>query len=451
MTHKDNKYLFERLRKDYPTFTYSSFDYEIQNDTLKIIYDFNISDKYFFSPEIQIKSNRHINWNSFSLSEIKNLVFNMGMVELVSYWKATCSPNVIIKAGSLNEDQIGFWKKLYYHGLGEFYYLNNIDVDIESALEITTIGDDYFVLDSTLSDKKVLVPIGGGKDSIVTLELLSGSDFEVLPLIVNPRPASWRTIETAGYSREDCLVVNRSIDKQLLELNKQGFLNGHTPFSAMIAFTSAMLAYITSTANIALSNESSANDSTVPGSKINHQYSKSFEFEDDFYNYSRKYLIKNLNYFSFLRPLNELQIAKLFSGFKDHYYTFRSCNVGSKEDSWCGKCPKCMFTYIILSPFIDNDVLKKIFGKDMLEDLSLASVFKELTGISYVKPFECVGTPDEIVSALNSKYNLNELKIADGYIFNNIKSIDEVISEWNNENRLSIKFLTILKSALNGE
>ena len=165
------------------------------------------------------------------------------------------------------------------------------------------------------------------------------------------------------------IEIYRTIDKKLIELNSQGMINGHTPFSAMLAFTSYFVAYLLSKKYIALSNENSANESNVIGEKVNHQYSKSFEFEKDFEEYSNKYLKAPVKYFSFLRPLNELQIAKIFSKHEKYHKTFKSCNVGSKEKEWkwCCNCAKCLFAYTILSPFLYKKKLVDIFGEDMFE------------------------------------------------------------------------------------
>ena len=204
---------------------------------------------------------------------------------------------------------------------------------------------------------------------------------------------------------DEVLVIRRKIDSTLLDLNAQGYLNGHTPFSAMLAFYTRLASALSVIPNVALSNENSANESTVPGTSVNHQYSKSLEFEDDFRTYVNEELrIKNeessFNYFSFLRPLSELQIAMLFSRFTAYHDVFRSCNVGSKQDIWCGHCAKCLFAYIILSPFIDPVRLNHIFGKPMLDDLTLELEFRQLIGEAETKPFECVGTVSEVRQAL---------------------------------------------------
>ena len=142
--------------------------------------------------------------------------------------------------------------------------------------------------------------------------------------------------------------------------------------------------------------ENSANESTVRGEKVNHQYSKSLEFENDFREYVRTYIGSEYDYFSFLRPLNEIGIARLFASIPLYHSLFRSCNAGSKTDSWCGKCPKCLFAFIILCPFLGIGKTSLIFGKNLLDDMDLQGFLDELCGKAAVKPFECVGTVDEV-------------------------------------------------------
>ncbi|MEI6900186.1 MAG: hypothetical protein WCL00_09925, partial [Bacteroidota bacterium] len=297
------------------------------------------------------------------------------------------------------EAQIKWWKKLYFKGLGEFFYLNEIKATEEDFVEISSIGEHEFASFSMPLEGKCIIPVGGGKDSVVTLELLKNFEGS-LPLILNPRPASMGCVMKRGFYYDTIIEVKRSIDPVLLDLNAKGFLNGHTPFSALLAFITLLTAILSGRKYIVLSNESSANESTVAETSVNHQYSKSVEFEGDFRRYVKAFINPDIEYFSLLRPLNELQIAYHFSKFTAYHDVFRSCNAGSKEDSWCGKCAKCLFTYIILSPFLEGERLKMIFGKDLLDDPNLVSLLDELTGISATKPFDCVGTIDEVNAAL---------------------------------------------------
>ena len=142
-----------------------------------------------------------------------------------------------------------------------------------------------------------------------------------------------------------------------------------------------------------------------------------------------------MQYFSFLRPLSELQIASLFARYEAYHPVFRSCNVGSKTDSWCGHCPKCLFTWIILSPFLTRGQLTAIFGKDLMADASLQPVLEELNGTAAVKPFECVGTVEEVQACLKATQN-------------NMLEVDEILHRFITNHFLPERFEQILKSNL---
>ena len=445
-----NKFL--DLRQKYSFFVFQSYDIHRTKNSLSVKFYFNLADQYSFQPRLEIPARDFYDFDKMDDDTVDLLVFYIGMVELISYWKAACPPRVIVEPHALDREQVDWWKKLYFNGLGEFFYLNGINISQNDFMTISGRGSTTKPSSAILDQKKVLVPIGGGKDSVVSMEILKNSDFQIRPFILNPRAASLRTIEIGGFDEEHSAIVNRRLDKKLLELNDMDFLNGHTPFSALLAFVTSLIALATGSKYIALSNENSANEATVPGSKINHQYSKSLEFEEDFAWYTKKYIHKDIYYFSFLRPLNELQIAAFFSTFPQHFFSFRSCNVGSKTDSWCGHCPKCLFTYVILSPFIPSETLKNIFGKNLLEDESLKHIMKELNGDVEVKPFECVGTPEEVNAALwsfGSKLQNGVPKLLD------VKKTDDQSCTFNRllknrqaEHRLPKKFYGVMQKAL---
>ena len=401
MNIKQNKEHFLSLREQYPVFSYDSYQYQRKGKDLVLSFRFSIGDSFVFTPQSIIKyhSDFEAIFADNSLSFLDDFVFSIGMIELVSYWKCCCCPVIEVNAGNLPEEAISFWKKIYYHGLGEFFYCNSIETTMDEFVNILPHQQKQ-------EDKKHLfnlknehiVPVGGGKDSVVTLEILRKQE-KITPLIINPRGATLDTVKIGGFE-SNFFEIQRSIDPLLLKLNEQGFLNGHTPFSAMLAFYSLLIGVLSGKKNIALSNESSANESTVIDSDVNHQYSKSYEFEADFRNYVKTYLSEELNYYSFLRPLSELRIACLFSLTPQYFPVFKSCNAGSKTNIWCCNCAKCLFTFTILSPFISPGKLKETYGENLFENETLLPVLKQLCGMTKEKPFECVGTIDEVCMAL---------------------------------------------------
>ena len=395
---------FLSLRKQFQTFIYHDYHIKEEENQIVLQFDFEIVGLAQFHPTIAIKK-KDIPFQKVDNDFVKNLVFHIGMVELVSYWKCACPPNVIVKCGYLNDEQIKWFQKLYYNGLGEYRYINQIQMTQEEMMKIT-IEAPYQKIEKLSKEelKGALIPIGGGKDSTVTLELLKQTKEDNYCLMIGGKEPSIQSAKIAGYTDNQIIEVTRTIDSELLQLNKQGYLNGHTPFSSLLAFLSYFIAFLTGRKYVALSNESSAEESNVEGEKINHQYSKSYEFEQDFVYYSNQYLKAGVQYFSLLRPLNELQIAKLFSKNTQYHAIFKSCNVGSKSIpwKWCGECPKCLFVFIILSPFLYKEELTKIFGQDLYEKENLQETFKQLCGHGETKPFECVGTYEEVNYALTN-------------------------------------------------
>ena len=151
---------------------------------------------------------------------MQDMIFSLGMVELISYWKIACPPTVTVEAGRLNQDQIDWWKDLYFNGLGEFFYVNGIkEADPNHFMDIQCAGPHETQCAGQLKDpctdqykerheecgvetdgkgNGVLVPIGGGKDSAVTLELLRLAGKPVCAYIINPRGATIHTTEVAG-------------------------------------------------------------------------------------------------------------------------------------------------------------------------------------------------------------------------------------------------------------
>lgn len=387
---------FDELRSQHPLFIYHSF--ELGENYLR--FHFSI-DEYGFRPEWTF--DEALNKADLPRDRLEALAFALGMAELVSYWKCACCPVVEVRCGGLSQWQINWWKKLYWNGLGEFFYRNDINTSFEDFMTIK--APEPAPLSKFLRELSgTLVPVGGGKDSVVTLELLKTAGEDITPYIINVRRATLGCVEAAGIPPLKAVTPSRTIDKALIERNAAGWLNGHTPFSAVVAFSALLFGYMKGTRYIALSNESSANENYVAGADVNHQYSKSTEFEHDFREYCEK-TFGNFGsipeYFSLLRPLSEWQIAREFVKYPQYFGVFQSCNLGSKTNSWCCNCAKCLYVYILLAAFLNDDTLYEIFGCDMLEKTELSEMFDGLILDGEDKPFECVGTKDEVRLALS--------------------------------------------------
>ena len=432
---------FDSLREKYEKIIYDKYEI-IDSESIIIKYTFTIPGLVTFEPTLEIAKNclNNENINQILLNDI---VFKLGLIELISYYKCACPKVIEIKCGYLDSFEQSWFKKLFFNGLGEFFYKNNISITEEDLFEFIINGEKAIIENIDYNGSGNLIPIGGGKDSLVTLELLK--DYDNKCFIINPKDTHLNCINEEYY------IIKRTIDQQLIDLNNKGFLNGHTPFSAIVAFSSYLIAYLSNRKNIILSNEGSANEPTIIGTNINHQYSKTYEFEKDFYEYTKRYFKIDIKYFSLLRPIKEIQIAKLFSKMNKYHKLFRSCNVGSKKDpwEWCCNCPKCLFIFIILRAFLSKEKMESIFGENLLDNKNLEESFLELIGEADTKPFECIGTIEEVHYAMNRIITNDNSYLSTLYKQKYFKKTDIDLSKFYYENNVTKEYLEILKEAIN--
>jgi hypothetical protein len=461
------------LRERHQLMRYESYSVHETEGGLQLDYRFTITPDLVFTPSLTVPCPP-----GAIDPTTERLALLIGMVELLSYWKVACPARIEIAAGYLSQTELSFWENLIRQGLGEFFYLNQIPTSLDFSLHPLTAPAP------PLSDIKMprpdsyLVLVGGGKDSVVTLELmrrLSPSASALSSLVVNPIKASLDAIAQAGYRPP--LVVKRAIDPKLKELNAKGYLNGHTPFSALLSFISALVAYRNGFKTVLASNEASASEGNINylGAEINHQYSKSLHYEG----LVREYLAAQaipIEYLSFLRPLNELQICALFSSFSAQLPIFRSCNREQTEAArnrlsagaapattdcvrpgWCSKCPKCVFTYLCLRCFLSSERIKEIFGVDPAQHSDLTDVLRELAGLSTHKPFECVGTFNEVRTTLAHLFANGALSLEGSMKLKSLRdqvmelkpeALTATLNNWNNDHFLTPALVTALKEAL---
>ncbi|MFH1401888.1 MAG: hypothetical protein ABIG40_02910 [Parcubacteria group bacterium] len=407
MQAQNSKLKTQNLRIKYSRFIYEKYDYKISGNDLKIVFSFRIKPDITFQPKIIIENVDKKRLAGMGNEVLNNLIFHVGLMEMLSYWKATCSPEIEIRAGGLIPAQINWWKNLFIDGMGQFYYENKIDWKRPNFLQIISPDEKIGKIYSRKLKNRYLVPFAGGRDSIVTLEKLKKLKNEISLFIVNPIEKIQKTARVSKIKKQ--IIVKRIIDKKLLNLNKRGFLNGHTPFTGVLSFMSVLCAVVFDYKNIAFSNEKSAEEGNVKylGKTINHQWAKSAVFEKMFSEYVKKYLAKNIHYFSYLRKYGELEISKMLTDYPQYFPVFSSCNAGMKigaadKKRWCGNCLKCLFVYMSLYPYLEKKELLKIFGNDIFENRGLLPAMKALIGKKTPKPFECIGTKAETKKALFS-------------------------------------------------
>lgn len=372
-------------------FIFESYDFDPATKVLKLNYSLdgkiNFCETYRFDFE----------FIDYDRQALDRAIQNLFLVAGISYYK-TCLPPVIeIKQAQVNEPLADFLEKLYKKGLGEFFYVNNLD----PWQEITFPTTSETITLSNPQGTGQMVAIGGGKDSLVSVELLRGNSPKLATWSLDHRDQLEATVKRAGLPH---LWVQRQWDQQLTKLNEQGAHNGHVPISAIIACAGTVTAILSGFQDIVMSNEHSANEATLnwQGMEINHQYSKSLEFEIDYQTLLTRHFGESLRYYSFLRPLSELMIAELFAtvGYGKYLGAFSSCNKAFRNDSselfWCGKCAKCAFIFLILTPFLQRDSVEVLYGgKNLLLDPTLEPIYLQLLGIVGEKPLDCVGEIQE--------------------------------------------------------
>ncbi len=458
---------FDELRGRHPRFIYRDYQYRYRAGDLRVEYEFVLEPMIVFRPVVIFHGVDVTRLDVLGSTVVDNLVFQLGLAEIPSYWKAACAPEIVVEAGSLDDYQVAWWRELLIKGMGEFYYTNGIDFTRDEFLSITSghaetgfgAGSEQGEhatsstrWDGELTDR-MLVPFSGGKDSFVTYELLKDLDKDQAYWVLNPYDFVDRALETV--EAKPVVRVSRSIDRQLLVLNDQGYLNGHTPFSAYLAFASSVTAVLADYREIVFSNERSANEGNLEylGMEVNHQYSKTFEFETAFRDYSRRYLATELNYYSFLRPLYELQIGRIFARFDRYIELFLSCNQGLESGRWCNECDKCLFVWLMLEPFVDK--LRERAGLCVPDDRD--TLLGMISGDR--KPFDCVGTKQEVRAAvcmIAERYRHEGRPLPDTVAeAATMLSIEEcetvvggILTGWNDEHYLPDEMVEILKAVL---
>jgi len=334
------------------------------------------------------------------------ILFNLHLALGISYWKATCSKKIEINSGSLSEEQSIFWNTIYTKGLGEFYFKNQID--FRDLVHFPFNKNILSQPQKIVTSEKLLVGIGGGKDSVVVWELLKSQKKELNGLLIKTQHAYQAVDELVEKMGMPTITIDRFIDSTFISDGKNHRYNGHVPISMIYAWIGILISYLYGFKAFVVANEKSADQANTElfGMKVNHQWSKTKEFEDLFRAYLHNSISENLDYYSPIRHLTELQIVAEFIKYPQYLPYITSCNRNFsitnqlQNKKWCGVCPKCAFAFIMFAAYLPKERVVSLFGKNMIEDELLRGTFMDLQGRGGLKPFECVGTFEEVREAL---------------------------------------------------
>ena len=418
------------MRPNPKVFEFTSYKLDLKKSKVVLRYKIEFSN----SPDLDFKE-EIIFPKPFKLKNIpkellEEALLGLHIISGISYYKIYC-PKKIRLLKSISKSQAEFWNAVYQKGLGEFFYRNNIN--LKNLIKFPFDAEKKAVSQRLVRKNRSLVGIGGGKDSIVSVELLKKQKEIITALTIETQkmdPIAERVIEKMGI---EALRIERHMDDKIFGTFPEAY-NGHVPISAIFAFLGYFSALMYDYSSVIVSNEFSSNFGNVNynGEEVNHQWSKSIEFEELFQKYTKENICPDVTYFSLLRPFYEIRIVEMFSEHKKYFSTFSSCNRNFRihkerpKTLWCGECPKCIFVWTLLSAFLSREELIKIFNKNLYNDEKLLPLFMDILGYGKMKPFDCVGTFDESRAALF----LAKDKFADSFI------VQKTVSRIKNANRL---------------
>lgn len=337
--------------------------------------------------------------------QLQRILASIHLVLGLSYYKAFV-PDTIKHPYKLSNQAAHFWNMMYTLGLGEFYYVNKLPYMDRVLFEATEITDMQATQDHR--DRKALVLHGGGKDSIVSAEVIkkSGIPFDLFTL-----GTSQIQDQVAEVMNAQVVSVERKLDEKLLTFNRDGIaFNGHVPVASMYSFVALLIAFLEGYSDVVISNEESSDYGNVmyEGHEINHQWDKSKDFEDRMRIYIEQWIQPGIEYYSLLRPLHELHVMKLFTFFPQYFEVFSSSNhnfalndnQSSKRWDLSFSKGKIEFVFALAAAWLSMDDVMKIFEMNVFDEERALDRYRELLGLKDIKPLDCVGTPEETLAAL---------------------------------------------------
>jgi len=398
-----------RLRDSYPEFRVEDARLAVDSGTVRLEFRFACGETTF-APQVEFAGLRPGEAARVTAPTVRRLARALAIVEALSYWKAFCSPVIAAVLPSGDPAETTWWESFWPKAMGEFFYRNGIDFTGPGFLRIaarTGIAADAKPVGSATDTRGTVPPLvmfSGGKDSLALTyairdDAAPATDF----FLYNPTEGQ-RALAGSLADGGRIIEVRRQVLPELLALNASGRPNGHTPYSAYLALAALLAGCLRGSPMVLAGNSRSDDEPNVGsylGMPVNHQWTKSHEFEAALGVYRNRWLPEAPLYSSPLRPLLEVQVIRSLEPHMDAYLQTASCNR-TKGRGWCRKCAKCAWVFLATSSLFGHDLAVGKAGGDLFADTELCGLYEAMAGLPGAgdKPFECTGTEDEVRSAI---------------------------------------------------
>ncbi len=402
------------FRMHHARFTFRPSALDIYNSVITFTYAVDLEDgkRIEYRDILEFPGTTPGMWRRIPAPLLSNLLEALNVMLGIGYWKIHCAPEMHTEGFSLTPEQAEFWNAVYTKGLGEFFYKAQIDFRGLISFPYDATGRTQKYPTRFVRSRSTLLANGGGKDSVVSAEMLKTAEIP-FDLFVLGRTTKMQA-RVASVMGKQIISIVRRIDPSVMDLSKPGKIGGGYSVVSTFTFAAVLVAALQNYRYIILSNEQSADIPNVQylGLDVNHQWSKSSEAEMLMRDYIARFITPDIIPFSLLRQFSEIEMVRRFAPHSGYFHAFSSCNMNfflprsitdnTRPDRayWCRKCPKCIFIFACLTAFLPKEVVVDIFGANVYADATLLPTYKELLGLEGFKPFECVGTSEEMIVAM---------------------------------------------------